>query len=490
MSLSNKSIFLLLGFYLASSVGLALDHSRPKTCTSLNDFSGLNETCVAAVVKPLTEEEFRQALLVAKEKGLKVSMAGQQHSLGGHSLVRNGLVIDIKKYNRIIGFDSRTHEITVQSGATWKDIQTFLDPKGFAVDVMQNFNFFTVAGSLSANAGGLNTQSSSISSNVVSIKIMLHDGQVVTASRHQNSELFSAVLGGYGLFGIILEATLKVTDNVLYKTKVWRMNYKQFPEFFEKNLAQNPNGMFQNYISIAPKSFMQEMVVMTYEAQSEVAEVPQLKENKVEKATAPVIGWLLNKGKSDSFWKNIAWFLEYRVSTWILPETTTRNQVMSAQMPPLAKHKNGEAFILQVYQMPKSEFVNFLDRLRTVAQKHHAPIVTASVLHLKNDETVFLSATAGEDRFTIVLGLVQEIDPEAEQKMTAFHREMIDEAIKLRGAAYLTHRMSYTPTQLRQMYPQIDQFFALKRKYDPNTVFSNHFYEKYGMSEEIKFQSL
>jgi hypothetical protein len=64
------------------------------------------------------------------------------------------------------------------------------------------------------------------------------------------------------------------------------------------------------------------------------------------------------------------------------------------------------------------------------------------------------------------------------QKTTA---ELIDVAFQADGTYYLPYQLYYSKEQLRKCYPEIDDFFAAKNKYDPVGLLSNKFYEKYGM---------
>ena len=59
-------------------------------------------------------------------------------------------------------------------------------------------------------------QAGAIRDSIRSLRVMLADGKAVTASRTENPELFDLVVGGYGLFGIILSAELDVVPNALY----------------------------------------------------------------------------------------------------------------------------------------------------------------------------------------------------------------------------------------------------------------------------------
>ena len=57
--------------------------------------------------------------------------------------------------------------------------------------------------------------------------------------------------------------------------------------------------------------------------------------------------------------------------------------------------------------------------------------------------------------------------------------ELIDLTIAHKGRFFLPYQLYYSREQLRRSYPQIDEFFAAKRKYDPAGMFTNTFYRKY-----------
>ena len=64
-----------------------------------------------------------------------------------------------------------------------------------------------------------------------------------------------------------------------------------------------------------------------------------------------------------------------------------------------------------------------------------------------------------------------------EEKTTT---DLIEVALKLDGTYYLPYQLFYSQEQLHRAYPEIDEFFAAKKKYDPIGLFTNKFYEKYG----------
>ena len=179
----------------------------------------------------------------ARRENLRVSIAGARHSMGGHAFAPNALVLDMTRFNAM-SLNRDTRVLSVQSGATWHDIQGYLHPL-YAVKAMQSTDIFTVGGSVAVNAHGMDHQSGSVGSTVRSLRIMLPDGTIQRVGPTENPELFNLVVGGYGLFGIVLDADLDVADNVIYTTGRQLIDYRAFPDLFASELASDPSlGLF------------------------------------------------------------------------------------------------------------------------------------------------------------------------------------------------------------------------------------------------------
>src|SRR5207247_2233540 len=139
-----------------------------------------------------------------------------RNSMGGHTIRPGGIVIDMLPFRKM-ELDEENGMLHVQAGARWKDILPYLDQRGRSVAVMQSDNTFSVGGSLSVNCHGWQFGRPPISSTVENFRLMKADGSIVRCSRAENQELFSLVLGGYGLFGIILDVDLRVVPNERYR---------------------------------------------------------------------------------------------------------------------------------------------------------------------------------------------------------------------------------------------------------------------------------
>ncbi|MCW5705181.1 MAG: FAD-binding oxidoreductase, partial [Bradyrhizobium sp.] len=230
---------------------------------AINDASCLNKTEIYGIVEVRSVEDITKTLAFARDNRLSVTMAGVRHSMGGQAFRKGGVVLDMRTFNRIV-LNERARTVTVQPGATWHDIQNALHPR-FAVRAMQSSDIFTVGGSISVNAHGMDHQAGALARSIKSMKVMLADGSVKTVSPGENRELFDLVVGGYGLFGVIVEAELDIADNLVYRTGRRVLDYKEFPALFAGEIENDSNiGLMYGHLSTAPSSFLKEMLLYTY----------------------------------------------------------------------------------------------------------------------------------------------------------------------------------------------------------------------------------
>ncbi len=82
--------------------------------------------------------------------------------------------------------------------------------------------------------------------------------------------------------------------------------------------------------------------------------------------------------------------------------------------------------------------------------------------------------------FAYVLYFNQKFNERENQILQKATTDLIDLALGLDGNYYLPYQLFYSKEQLRKAYPRVDKFFAAKRIYDPDELFTNKFYEKYG----------
>ncbi|MBZ9610450.1 FAD-binding protein [Rheinheimera maricola] len=222
---------------------------QPTAELVVNDITRLNPIKVAKVLRPQTEAELVQQLMNSSGA---VSVGGGRYSQGGQIALSDSLHIDMRSYNNIVSFTPDKKQITVQAGITWRDIQAHIDGYDLSVKTMQSYADFTVGGSLSVNAHGRYIGEGPLINSVLAIRLLLADGNVVSATPETNSELFFAAIGGYGAMGIILEASLQLTDNSRVQRQVTTMAASQYRNFFQSQIRENAQVVFHNAVLYPP----------------------------------------------------------------------------------------------------------------------------------------------------------------------------------------------------------------------------------------------
>lgn len=454
---------------------------------TINDASCLNNTTIFGIVQVKTESDIEAALQFARENNLKVTPAGARHSMGGQSFSRGGLVLDMKDFNEI-HIDAENKILKVQSGASWKEVQAQLDSKGLAVKAMQSINIFTVGGTLSVNAHGVAHDPGQIASTVRSMRVMLSSGEIKVASPTVNRELFSTILGGYGLSGVILDVDLTIVENEVYQWKTAYMDFKDFAEYYKKEIVGNDNiGLFYARLSISPDTYLTETAIHRYEKLDyKVEPVPLGPPAKVW-----IKRLIFNISKTGDLGRWVRWttekYLEPGVHTCVSRNqgltgyeevcTASRNQKMNQSMEYL-NVRQADTNILHEYFIPLENTASFIDGLKDVVKETDVNLLNVT-LRIVTKDTITALPYAKDDRIAFVLYFNQKLNERDSKKLESATIKLIDLAIQNGGTYYLPYQLYYSPEQLRGAYPEVDSFFALKKKYDPALLFSNAFYEKY-----------
>jgi len=213
----------------------------------LDDVSQLNKTRIHSIFYPRTINDIEYLISKAKSQGKTISLRGQAHTMGGQTLPsRTGnssnYVCDLKYMNRI-EYDGGTKEVLVEAGATWTHVIKKLNYYGRSPVIMQSYCTFSVGGTISVNAHGI-TSDDAMYNSVLNIEYIDMHGNRGECNREVNSELFSLMIGGYGLFGIITRLKLKTVPNV--KTG---LEYIRLQVSFMKKINENIFFFFNSLIN-------------------------------------------------------------------------------------------------------------------------------------------------------------------------------------------------------------------------------------------------
>ena len=135
--------------------------------------------------------------------------------------------------------------------------------------------------------------------------------------------------------------------------------------------------------------------------------------------------------------------------------------------------------ILQEYFVPPTQLEPFLEQVRTIIPAHRADLLNVTIRFVAPDQESFLRY-ADQDMFALVMLFNQPRTQHADQQMARMTCELIEASLPVGGRYYLPYRLHATIEQFNRAYPQAQQFFKLKRQYDPEELFQNEWYRKYG----------
>jgi len=439
----------------------------------ITDKLGLASIRVNKIVTPDSVEELQN---IVASTTLPTSVAGACYSQGGQTAYPDGMVIDMKKLNKIIAFDKKQKIITVQAGATWYDVQKYIDPYNLSVKAMQSYNNFSIGGSLSVNAHGRDIAYGSVVNGVRSVEILLADGTLLAADRHNKSDLFSAAIGGYGLLGIITQATIELTENTALERKVYQCDVSNFDDLFLNTIAKDKSVVLYN-TDLFPKQYQQCLTTTWHTTTESLTNPTRLQEQNspfyiVNKALEMFIRRVPLASQSRLFVEPSKKIRAPQLIVW-------RNNEMSYSVNQLAIDWHfPTTMTLQEYFVPVEHAQSFAKKLSSILRKNWVNVLNVSIRYVPADTTSTMSY-APRDSFAFVLYLNIFNTQWTINRACTWTRKIIDAALKHDGTYYLPYIMCATKKQFKKAYPQFDDLLQIKQTYDPDNKFRNILYKQY-----------
>ena len=449
----------------------------------VNDVSQFNKTKINKIFNITNKKDIHDIIDLAKINNKQISIRGTTHTMGGHTMNNNGYIIETLKFNKVLYFNPKKLEITVEPGLIWTDLILYLDKYGLSPMTLQSYSSFSIGGTISVNAHGI-TNDYGIYKSVLELGLITSENKEITCNRNENKELFSLVIGGYGLFGIISWVKLQLTKNTKLATKYVKLDIDNFDNKYQQILLDPTINIKLARINI---NNMNDISLYTFK------EIDQLDKYKI----------ISNVHQKDPEMSKISQLL-YK---WILPspmcqelrydiENITkapidikgkyeRNLILYESATPLAKLYSpiidiNATHILQEFFIPKDKFIDFMNYLKQVFQikYKYVTLLNITIRYLYKDDTTFLNY-AKTDMYAFVLYYRLPSKIVADEELHFIHNMLTEKALELEGTFYLPYRHHYTEKQLEQAYPQIKKFFELKEKYDPDNLFTNLWITKY-----------
>jgi FAD/FMN-containing dehydrogenase len=471
--------------YSAAALVAARVGSAAEGGAEVNDVhSQLNATRVSSVIRPRSLEELRAAILRAREEGLRVSISGSRHSMGGQQFGNGMLLLDMRGFNRVARLDWQDQVIEAEAGVEWPELLDGLErlqagrPEQLGIFQKQTgADRLTLGGALASNVHGRGLTLKPIISNIESFQLMNAAGDLVLCSRTQNPELFRLAIGGYGLFGIVTSVRLRLRPRVKVRRVVKIAELHTIPDAFSERIRDGYlYGDYQYATDSSRDSFLRRGVFSCYQPVS--AGTPLTKNptrfNPEDWARLTRYSHTNKRLAFDVYSKRyLATSGQVYYHDWQLSAAYEPGYHADLDRMMKAKVKATE-MITEIY-VPRSALVNFMEEARLVLREHKANVIYGTVRLIEKDDESFLR-WARESWACVIFNLHVIHDPAGIEAAARAFRALIGLAIQHGGSYYLTYHRWATKQQVEACYPQFREFLGLKREYDPGEVFQSDWY--------------
>ena len=462
--------------------------SRHTRGLQLNDVhSKLNATTVRESVNVGNAGDVIAALDYARQLNLPTAVCAGRHAMGGQQFATDGIVLDMNGMDRVLNFDATSGQIEVEAGIQWpKLLQSYLSLQDGASrqwgirQKQTGADRLSIGGAVAANIHGRVLSSKPIVEDIVSLRIIDASGCLLNCSRTENPQLFRLVVGGYGLFGVVVSVTLQLVR----RQKLQRI--VEIRELAELNDALDARidagylyGDFQFETDDQSDNFLQRGVFSCYRPVAADTPIPDGQIYMSEQRWQDLLV-LAHRAKSKAFEEFARFYLSSNEQVYWSDThqfSLYLDDYHSAIDKRLRATHCGSEMITELY-VPRDRLVEFMRSAGEAIRHNNADLIYGTVRLIREDDETFL-AWAREDFACVIFNLhVEHTDSGIAASRSAF-RDLIDAATSLGGSFFLTYHRHADADQVSKAYPQFEEFLQQKRARDPGGLFASDWYQHY-----------
>ncbi len=455
--------------------------------------SRLNDTWVERVLTPDSTDAVRRAVLDARRAGRPIAIAGGRHAMGGQQFVTGGWLLDMRALARVRGLDRERGLLTAGAGIEWPDVLAHLErtwaPDGGGWGIVQKqtgADRLSLGGALAANVHGRVLTRPPIVSDVERFVLVDARGEAREVSRSENADLFRLAIGGYGLFGVITEVTLRLIPRQKVERTVVEARIEDVAALLDERIeAGHLYGDFQYGIDSASETeFLRRGILSTYRPVPPETPIPADQRRLSEQDWGELLV-LAHTAPSKALEAYLAHYLAtdgqvYWADTQQLGFYQDDYHVaLNAALgrDPLRGYTAATEIITELY-VPPERLADFMAAAAGVLRTLGAPVIYGTVRLIEPDTETVL-AWARRRYACVVFNLHTEHTSGGLARSAAAFRALIDAALRREGSYYLTYHRFATRPQVEAAYPQFAEFLARKRVHDPEERFQSDWYRHY-----------
>ena len=455
----------------------------PPGAILVNDIhSALNATRVARLIEPAGMEALVEVVKAAREAGAQLSLCGGRHAMGGQQFGTDTWLLDLRGHAAIHSLDQERGLVTVDAGIQWPELiagtAAWQSPVAWGIRQKQTgADRLTLGGALAANIHGRGLRMPPIVSDVEAFTLIDAQSGVRRCTRAENADLFALAIGGYGLFGIVADVTLRLMPRVKVERRVEVLTLDELirvPE--ERDTHEWLYGDFQYSIDEHSPDFLRRGVFSAYHRIADDRPVPA-GQSELHAADWERLLALAHTDRARVFEEYAAYYLSTHGQLY-WSDTHQLGMYLDHYHEALdrrlgAVHRASE-MITEIY-VPRPALAAFMERAAELLRGGGVPVIYGTIRLIERDDESFL-AWAREPWACIIFNLHTEHTSAGIAAAQTVFRRLIDLAIGFGGSYYLTYHRWATRAQVEACHPRFREFLLEKRARDPGELFTSGWY--------------
>ncbi len=456
--------------------------------STVNDVqSQLNSTSVARVVAVDSVASVQAAIHKAERDGLPIAVSGGRHAMGGQQFAENAVLLDLRRLNRILNLDSDKGIVEIEAGIQWPGLieqlvrmQAGRERQWGIAQKQTGADRLTLGGALAANGHGRGLAMKPLVSDIESFRLVNAAGDVIECSRDANSELFSLVAGGYGLFGVVTSIKLRLAPRQKLERVVEIIKVDDLMPAFDQRIRDGfIYGDCQFSLDDRSPDFLRKGVFSCYRPADPTTPVPEDQQQLDEDHWMRLVS-LAHTDKAAAFSEYSRFYLEtsgqiywsdvHQLSVYLDDYHARLDTQTNATQP-------ATEIITEIY-VSRSDLAGFMAEVAEDFRRNHVNVIYGTIRLIERDTESFL-AWAREPYACVIFNLHTVHKPQGIEHSAEAFRRLIDMAIRRGGSYFLTYHRFATRAQVETCYPRFQEFLGLKRKHDPHERFQSDWYCHY-----------
>ncbi|MDX2075986.1 MAG: D-arabinono-1,4-lactone oxidase [bacterium] len=173
----------------------------------------------SAFYAPTSQDDLIRLVKSAGRDGKKIRVAGSGHSFTP-LVASNDILISLQNYGGLLNVDKVNQTATLKAGTTIKQAGELLFEHGLMQENLGDINVQSLAGAISTGTHGTGTGLGTIATQVIGMTLITGDGEVITCSETENSDIFKAAQISLGTLGMISTLTLRLNRSYILRGEI------------------------------------------------------------------------------------------------------------------------------------------------------------------------------------------------------------------------------------------------------------------------------